>query len=400
MTQTAASAQTLHVNGVDLTWSERGSSPVGTPTLVLCHGFTGSSHDFALEVDALAADRRVVTLDQRGHGHSTKTGQLDGYTIEQLVGRPDGLPRGGRGGAGRPARPLHGRSGRHGRGPGPPRPGALTDPHGHRARGRSSRPTRRSAPWSTASSTRSTRPAACRRPSAWVAPRTPSSRRATPAEWRSEKDAIFAGMDAYAVKALGSELMGDAAEDDGSLRASLPAIACPTTVIVGRARPPAGRPGAGAGRRGGRRPADRHPRGVPLAAADACRRVAGGRRGPPGVGGDRPGERSDRRHAAAGRRPDRARRHGRRHPAPRRGHVGLGRQGHLGHGRLRPVPDRVDHPRRLGGQHRGGCRPLRHGRGLRARRERAHHRPAARRPTRACATGSSSRRSSCRARGS
>ena len=32
----------------------------------------------------------------------------------------------------------------------------------------------------------------------------------TPAEWRKEKDAVFAGMDAYAVKGLGSELMGDA----------------------------------------------------------------------------------------------------------------------------------------------------------------------------------------------
>src|ERR1700733_4575891 len=84
MTQTTVSARTLHVNGIDLTWSERGSSPVRTPTFVLCHGYTGSSHDFALEVDALAAHRRVVTLDQRGHGHSTRTGHLDGYTIEQL----------------------------------------------------------------------------------------------------------------------------------------------------------------------------------------------------------------------------------------------------------------------------------------------------------------------------
>ena len=75
---------TFHTHGVDLAWSERGSSPAGTPTLVLCHGYTGSSHDFALEVDALAADRRVITLDQRGHGRSTKTGKLDGYTIEQL----------------------------------------------------------------------------------------------------------------------------------------------------------------------------------------------------------------------------------------------------------------------------------------------------------------------------
>ena len=55
----------------------------------------------------------------------------------------------------------------------------------------------------------------------------------TPAEWRTQKDAIFAGMDAYAVKALGSALMTDVAEEAGSLRADLPSITCPTTVIAG-----------------------------------------------------------------------------------------------------------------------------------------------------------------------
>jgi len=56
---------------------------------------------------------------------------------------------------------------------------------------------------------------------------------ATPAGWREEKEAIFAGMDPYAVKALGALLMGDAAPDETSLRARLPSITCPTTVIAG-----------------------------------------------------------------------------------------------------------------------------------------------------------------------
>src|SRR6185437_15302623 len=85
MTQTTA-PQTLRINGVDLAWSERGSGSEGAPPLVLVHGYTGSAHDFSLQVDALAAGRRVITLDQRGHGHSTKTGTLDGYTVEQLAG--------------------------------------------------------------------------------------------------------------------------------------------------------------------------------------------------------------------------------------------------------------------------------------------------------------------------
>ena len=65
MTQSAPTAKSFPVNGVDLAWSEQGRGPEGAPALVLCHGFTGSSHDFALEIDALATDRRVVTLDQR-----------------------------------------------------------------------------------------------------------------------------------------------------------------------------------------------------------------------------------------------------------------------------------------------------------------------------------------------
>jgi pimeloyl-ACP methyl ester carboxylesterase len=40
-------------------------------------------------------------------------------------------------------------------------------------------------------------------------------------------------MDAYAVKAFGMALMADVAEGETSLRAFLPSITCPTTVIAG-----------------------------------------------------------------------------------------------------------------------------------------------------------------------
>jgi pimeloyl-ACP methyl ester carboxylesterase len=56
---------------------------------------------------------------------------------------------------------------------------------------------------------------------------------AVPAEWLEEKNAIFAGMDAYAVKALGMALMAGVAGGEASLRADLPSITCPTTVIAG-----------------------------------------------------------------------------------------------------------------------------------------------------------------------
>ena len=46
----------------------------------------------------------------------------------------------------------------------------------------------------------------------------------TPAGWQKEKDAIFAGMDAYAVKALGIALMGDV--DDAATERLAPAPTC------------------------------------------------------------------------------------------------------------------------------------------------------------------------------
>ena len=61
-----------------------------------------------------------------------------------------------------------------------------------------------------------------------------------------------------------------------------------------------------------------------------------------------------------------------------RRHLGLGRQGHVGHGRLRPRPHRGHDRRGVGGLGRGRRDPVRHRRGVRRRRERAHHRPAAR----------------------
>ncbi len=53
--------------------------------LLLVHGFTGSSLDWTDVVEPLARDRRVVTLDHRGHGESPNTGDAATYTFDQLV---------------------------------------------------------------------------------------------------------------------------------------------------------------------------------------------------------------------------------------------------------------------------------------------------------------------------
>jgi 3-oxoadipate enol-lactonase len=227
MTLTDAS-RTIPVNGVKLAWSEQGS---GGTTLVLCHGFTGSSHDFGLEVDALATQRRVVTLDQRGHGHSTKTGTLEGYTIEQL------------------ASDLAGFLEAVGDGP--------VDLLGHSMGGRVAVTLMLDRPelvrslilmdtsaWSFVPDDEGVREVVraffdgfdpvAGLPEQWRlgGPEDDLIAGVVPASWLEEKDKIQAGTDPYAVKGLGSEILAHD-EGPGSLRPRLGLIACPTTVIAG-----------------------------------------------------------------------------------------------------------------------------------------------------------------------
>jgi pimeloyl-ACP methyl ester carboxylesterase len=219
------------VNGVDLAWHDLGRGSAGAAPLLLVHGFTGSSHDFALEVGALAADRRVVTLDQRGHGYSTKTGVLDGYTVDQLatdlVAFIEAL-------------------------------GGPVDLLGHSMGGRVALGTVLSRPdlvsslilmdtsaWSFLPPDAEIRAMV----SSYITGFDPAGgmpatlslggpedvliAAVVPPEWQLERDSIFTGMDAYAVKSLGMVLMADLEEDETSLRKGLPSITCPTTVIVG-----------------------------------------------------------------------------------------------------------------------------------------------------------------------
>lgn len=226
------SGGTFHVHGVDLAWAESGSSAKGTPTLLLCHGYTGSSHDFGLQVAALATARRVVTVDHRGHGHSTKTGHLEGYTIDQL------------------AADLTLFIESVGDGP--------VDLLGHSMGGRVVMTLALARPdlvhslvlmdtsaWAFLPADKDVRalvhgfidafdPAGGMPATLNLGgPEDALIEAQTPSEWRREKDAVFAGMDPYAVKALGAALLGEAADGAVSLRERLPSISCPTTVIVG-----------------------------------------------------------------------------------------------------------------------------------------------------------------------
>jgi pimeloyl-ACP methyl ester carboxylesterase len=230
MTRTAT--QRFAVNGVELAWSARPAGQHGTPTFVLVHGFTGSAHDFALVADDLASDRRVVTLDQRGHGHSTKTGSLGGYSIDQLVADLAAFLEGvGEG----PVDLLgHSMGGRVAMGLVLSRPDLV-----------SSLVLMDTSAWSFMPPDEGIRTLV----HAWIDAFDPAQgmpatlslggpedaliEETMPRSWQEEKSAIFAGMDPYAVKAFGLALMADVADGRVSLKPELPAITCPTTVIAG-----------------------------------------------------------------------------------------------------------------------------------------------------------------------
>jgi len=56
--------------GATIYWATYGDA--GAPPVVLLHGGMGSADDFAAQVPALARAFRVVVLDSRGHGRSTR----------------------------------------------------------------------------------------------------------------------------------------------------------------------------------------------------------------------------------------------------------------------------------------------------------------------------------------
>jgi pimeloyl-ACP methyl ester carboxylesterase len=229
---TGAAVQTLPVNGVELAWSERGSSPQGTPSLVLVHGFTGAAHDYALVADELASDRRVVVLDQRGHGHSTKTGRIESYTIDQLVADLAVFLEAVGGG---PVDLLgHSMGGRVAMGLVLRRPDLVC-----------SLVLMDTSAWSFMPPDEGIRDLV----HAWIEAYEPAQgmpeslsiggpedaliEERMPPSWKEEKAALFAGMDPYAVKAFGLALIGDVGDGRVSLKSELPSISCPTTVIAG-----------------------------------------------------------------------------------------------------------------------------------------------------------------------
>jgi|SRR5580658_1884609 pimeloyl-ACP methyl ester carboxylesterase len=73
----------LDSDGVGVFYQVTGSGD--GPPILLTHGFGSSSRMWASNVDALAADRPVITWDMRGHGRSDSPGRQELYSAAACV---------------------------------------------------------------------------------------------------------------------------------------------------------------------------------------------------------------------------------------------------------------------------------------------------------------------------
>jgi pimeloyl-ACP methyl ester carboxylesterase len=220
----------LKVNDVELDWQEHGAG--AGDTLVLCHGYTGSLIDFSLQAEQLAADtnRRVVTLSQRGHGYSTRCGNLESYSFDiltdDLVAFIEQIS---------PGQPVdllgHSMGGRVALGVVLARPDLIR-----------SLILMDTSAWSFVPPDPNVQAflnkfldnfdPANGMPETFGMPNPEEDliAAATPEEWRKEKEITLRGMDAYAAKALGIDLL---TSTKMSVRDRLPDIKLRTTVLVG-----------------------------------------------------------------------------------------------------------------------------------------------------------------------
>lgn len=198
------------------------------PALLLIHGFSGSSHDFALHIEHLAADRPVVAFDHRGHGESSKPGELAAYSIDRLVADLAAFVDGSLGGG--PVDVLgHSLGGYVAMRWALERPAAVRsliamDTSGWRFGDDATRQQMALLleVFDPAVGLPATGPP--------TGPEQDLLQETTTEEWRAEKVCQAAAFDPYALKALGLELLTG---DLPSLRDRLAAITVPATVIAG-----------------------------------------------------------------------------------------------------------------------------------------------------------------------
>jgi 2-succinyl-6-hydroxy-2,4-cyclohexadiene-1-carboxylate synthase len=72
---------TAKVNGIELNYREAGE---GFP-IVLIHGYTGNSRNWALTIPALRERFRTISVDLRGHGLSAKPSREEDHSLELMA---------------------------------------------------------------------------------------------------------------------------------------------------------------------------------------------------------------------------------------------------------------------------------------------------------------------------
>jgi pimeloyl-ACP methyl ester carboxylesterase len=220
--------RTFSVDDVSLAWDRWGDSADGAVPLFLCHGYSGSSHDWAMVADDLAQHRQVVSVDHRGHGRSQKLGSLDRYSIERIatdlvalldaeVGPVDLLGH-SMGGAVAIRVVLE-------------RPDLVRSLILMDTSGWSFRPLDEGVAAMMAAFMAAFDPAGGLPDlSAMAGPEDALITAATPAEWQAIKAEMAAAFDPYAMKALGNDLFNS---DLSWVRPRLADVTVPVTVIVG-----------------------------------------------------------------------------------------------------------------------------------------------------------------------
>ena len=219
-------SRTATIHDATLAWDRWGGDD-GVP-FWLCHGYSGSSHDFALAIEHFATSRPVFALDHRGPGRSQKLGSVDAYSIDQLVAD---LVVAIETAAGGPVDLLG-----HSMGGAISLRVTLTRPDLVRSLILMDTSAWSFVPDDAAMAEMMRAFLGAFDPtvglpdlSAFDGPETAMIAAATPAEWQTIANDLSAGFDPYAMKALGRDLFGDSV----SVRDRLGEITCPVSVVVG-----------------------------------------------------------------------------------------------------------------------------------------------------------------------
>jgi 3-oxoadipate enol-lactonase len=75
------------INGIEINYRDNGEGP----PLLLIHGFTGNLRNWMLQAPTLTRGFRMVSFDQRGHGHSEKPTRPEDYSLELMAEDAYGL---------------------------------------------------------------------------------------------------------------------------------------------------------------------------------------------------------------------------------------------------------------------------------------------------------------------